>query len=151
MMWTRVGEPLGLVHVVRGEHDRDAVVAQLLEQLPDGAADAGVEAGGGLVDEHQLGAADQRHRQAEPLLLAAGEPAVRRAAAVAEAEPLDQQPDVERVGVQPGDVAQHLDRPDAAPRAAALEHHADAGEQRRAARAPGRGRAPAPSRAAARR
>ena len=29
-----VGEPLGLVHVVRGQHDGHAVGAQLLEQLP---------------------------------------------------------------------------------------------------------------------
>ena len=47
--------------------------------------------GGRLVDEHDLGPADDRHRQAEPLLLAAGEPPVRRAPAVAEPEPLGQQ------------------------------------------------------------
>ena len=87
-----VGEALGLVHVVRGEHDGDAGGAQLLEQLPGGTPGGGVHAGGRLVDEHDLRTADDRHRQAEPLLLAAGEPSVRRPAAVAEAEPVGEQP-----------------------------------------------------------
>ena len=78
-----VGEVLGLVHVVRREHDGHAVGAHLLEQLPRRTPCLRVHAGGGLVDEDQLGAADQRDRQAEPLLLAAGEPAVGRPAAVA--------------------------------------------------------------------
>ena len=34
MTWTLVGEPLGLVHVVRGQHDRDAVAAQLARAAP---------------------------------------------------------------------------------------------------------------------
>ncbi len=36
---------------------------------------------------------------------------------------------VERVGVQPGDVPQHLVGADTGPGAALLEHHADPGEQ----------------------
>ena len=46
-----------------------------------------------------------------------------------EPEPLAEGVDVERVGVQGGDVPQHLHRVHPAPRAALLEHHADAGEQ----------------------
>ena len=124
-----VGEPLRLVHVVRGQHHGHAVVAQLLEQLPDGAAHGRVEPGGRLVDEDDLGPPDQGHRQPEPLLLAAREPAVRRPAALGEAEPLLEQRRVQRVRVQGGDVAQHLRRADPAPGAAVLQHHADPGEQ----------------------
>ncbi len=124
-----VREPLGLLHVVRREHDRHAGAAELLEQLPRRTPGRRVHAGGRLVDEHDLGSADDRHREPEPLLLAAGEPAVRRAAALGEAEPVGECVEVERVGVQARDVAQHLVGADAAPGAAALEHHPDPGEQ----------------------
>ncbi len=107
----------------------DAVAAQVPYEVPGGAAGLRIQAGGGLVQEHQLGAADDGHRQGEPLLLAAGESAVRRPAARAEAEPLDQRVDVQRVGVQLRDVAQHLVRAGAGVDAAGLEHHADPGPQ----------------------
>ena len=85
-----VGELLGLVHEVGGEDDGHPVGAQLADQLPGGAAGLRVEPGGRLVEEDQLGAADDGHGQGQPLLLAAGEPPVGGAAAAAEAEPLDQ-------------------------------------------------------------
>ena len=125
-----VGEALGLLHVVRGQHDGDAGAAELLEQLPRRTTGGRVHAGGRLVDERDLGTPDDRHRESEPLLLAPREPSVRRAPALAEPEPLGQRVEVERVGVQPGDVAQHLVGPHTAPRPAPLEHHADPGEQR---------------------
>ena len=127
-----VCEALGLVHVVRGQHDRHAGGAQLLEELPRRAARGRVHAGRRLVDEDDLGPADDGHRQGEALLLAAGEPAVGRAAALAEPQPVGEGLDVERMGVQPRDVAQHLVGVHPAPRAAVLEHHTDAGEQRTA-------------------
>ena len=60
--------------------------AQLADEVPGGAAGLRVEAGGRLVEEDQLGAADDGHGEREPLLLAAGEPPVGRTAAAAEAE-----------------------------------------------------------------
>ena len=99
------------------------------EQLPGGAPGLRVHARGRLVDEHQLGTSHQGHRQPEALLLAAGEPPVRRAAAVGEPQPVAQHGGVERVRVQRGDVVEHLHGPDAGPGAAGLQHHADAGEQ----------------------
>ena len=78
-----VGELLGLVHEVGGEHDGDAVGAQVADQIPGGVAGLRVEAGGRLVQEDELRAADHGHREREALLLAAGEPAVGRAAAAA--------------------------------------------------------------------
>ena len=124
-----VGELLGLVHVVRGEDDRDAVGAQVADEVPGGAAGLRVEAGGRLVQEDQLGAADHGHREREALLLAAGEPAVGRAAAAAEAEALDERVHVQRVGVQLGHVPEHLVGAGARVDAAGLEHHADPGAQ----------------------
>ena len=53
-----------------------------------------VEPGRRLVDEDQLGSPDDGQGQPEALLLTAGEPAVRRPAAVAEAEPLAEGVDV---------------------------------------------------------
>ena len=89
----------------------------------------GVEPGRRLVDEDQLGPPDHRHRQSEALLLAAGQTAVRRPAARPEPQPLAEGVDVEWMGVQRGDVPEHLHRVHPAPRAALLQHHADAGEQ----------------------
>ena len=68
---------------------------------------------------------DDRQRQRQPLLLPAGQPPVRRTPAGAQVEPLHQGGQIQRVGVQRGDVPEHLQRADAGPGAALLEHHAD--------------------------
>ena len=70
-----VGEALRLVHVVGGEEDGLAEVAQAGDHLPGLAPRRGVEAGRRLVEEEQLGVADQRQADVEPALLAAGEAA----------------------------------------------------------------------------
>ena len=66
-----VGQPLGLVHVMRGEDDGAAGGLELLDELPHLAAGLRIEAGGGLVEEQQVGVADQRAGHREALLLAA--------------------------------------------------------------------------------
>ena len=68
-----VGEVLRLVHVVRGEQDRLAELAQAGDQLPRLAAGGRVEAGGRLVEEDQLGVAGDAEREVQPAALAAGE------------------------------------------------------------------------------
>jgi hypothetical protein len=120
-----VGQPLRLVHVVRGEHHGDAGRAQLPDQIPGDVPRLGVETRGGLVEEHQLRAPDEGHGQAEPALLTTRQPPVRRAPAAAQPQPLDQAVDRQRVRVQRGHVSQHLAGSGAGPRAAVLEHHAD--------------------------
>ena len=75
-----VREPLGLLEVVRGEDDRLAELAQPLDHLPSGAPRRRVEAGGRLVQEHELGVADECEGDVDAALLAARQPA---AAAVA--------------------------------------------------------------------
>ena len=66
-----VAQLLGLVHVVGGQHQGHALGLQLVEPLPEEVAGLRVEAGGGLVQQHQLGSIDQRSGDGEPALHAA--------------------------------------------------------------------------------
>ena len=68
-----IRQPLRLVHVMRGEEDRLARALQVRDHLPGLAARRGVEAGRRLVEEEQLGVADQGDADVEAPLLAAGE------------------------------------------------------------------------------
>ena len=104
---------------------RSARVAQPADQVPGGVPGLGIEAGRRLIEEHQLGAADHRGGERQPLLLAARQPPERGAGAAGEAEPLDQQPGGDRVGVEAGHYPQVLPGPGSGRDAAGLEHHAD--------------------------
>ena len=68
-----VGELVGLLEVVGGEEDRFVLLFELLEEISDGAAGDGVEAGGGLVEEEDVGAADQRAGERDLAFVAAAE------------------------------------------------------------------------------
>ena len=68
-----VAQPLGLFHIVGGQEHRVAARAELADDVPQLAAGLGIEAGRRLIEEQQLGAADQRARDGEPLFLPAGE------------------------------------------------------------------------------
>src|SRR5262249_30450684 len=48
-----VGELVGLLQVLRGQQDGDALCDEVADELPHGLAAARVEAGGGLVEEDQ--------------------------------------------------------------------------------------------------
>jgi hypothetical protein len=48
-----VGEPLGLLDVVRRHQHRHALVAQTVDQRPQLLADLGIEPDGGLVEQHE--------------------------------------------------------------------------------------------------
>ena len=67
-----IAEPFGLVHVMGGQQDGPAAILQVPDHVPELAARLGVQAGGGLVEEEDLGISDQRDGDGEPLLLAAG-------------------------------------------------------------------------------
>ncbi len=124
-----VGQRLGLLHQVGGEQHGDAVAAQRADQFPDQPPGLRVHPGRRFVEEHQFGAADQRARQGQPLLLAAGQALVRGSSGRAEAEHVQQPGRVERVSRAGGDQPQHLVGPDAGVGTAALRHHADARAQ----------------------
>ncbi len=64
---------LGFVHVVGGDEEGDALAGELEEEVPEGAAGDGVDAGGGLVEEDDLGGVDDGAGQGEALLPASGE------------------------------------------------------------------------------
>ena len=66
-----VGVLVGLLEVVRGEEHRAAALGVAADRRPEGAAALDVHAGGGLVEQQQRGVGEQRHREAQPLLLAA--------------------------------------------------------------------------------
>lgn len=67
-----VGEFVGLLQVLGGEEDGDAVGDEGADDLPHGVAGAGVEAGGGLVEEDDAGVADQGHGDVQAPFHAAG-------------------------------------------------------------------------------
>ena len=72
-----VGQALGVVHEVGGQDDAHAAVPQFGDQFKHQLAGLRVQAGARLVQEEDLGIADQGRGQGQPLLLAAGEPADR--------------------------------------------------------------------------
>ena len=69
----RIGEGLGLVHVVGSEHHRAAFGTEPADQGPGFAAGRRVESGGGLVEKDELRIPDQGQAQIEPTLLASRE------------------------------------------------------------------------------
>ena len=80
-----IGEAFGLLHQVGDEDDGDAAVADRLDEVPGVATRLRVEAGGQLVEDRDPRLADERERDREPLLLAAGQVAVGGVALVREA------------------------------------------------------------------
>ena len=65
----------GLVHVVRGDDQRDPLGRQAEEQVPQIAARDRIDAGGRLVEKDQTWTVQEGAHQGEPLLPTAGEPA----------------------------------------------------------------------------
>ena len=126
-----VGELLGFLELVGGQHHRHAVAAQRIDQLPHQDSGLRVHPGGGLVEEDQFGPADQRAGQREPLLLPAGEPSVGGAGRVGQAQCVQQPLRVQRIGGVGGHQVEHLAGAGRGIAAAALQHHADAWPQPR--------------------
>jgi hypothetical protein len=120
-----VAQPLGLLHQVGDQHHGDAPVPDLLDELPGAAARVRVQAGGELVEHGDLGVPDQRQRDGQPLLLAAGELAVPGLQLVAQAQVVQQPPPVHRLAVEGAVQVQRLPDPDALGQLALLELGAD--------------------------
>ena len=120
-----VGEPLRLVHVVGGEEDGLAEVAEARDHLPRLAARRGVEAGGRLVEEEQVRVADQGDGDIEAPQLAAREAARPRVRLLAQADVLDRPLDPERLTVVAGVQLERLAHGELRPHPALLQDDAD--------------------------
>ncbi len=68
-----VAELVGLLHVMRGQDDRDSLVAQAANGLPHGDAALRIEAGAGLVEKEHLGTVGDGAGDLNALRKAAGE------------------------------------------------------------------------------
>ena len=111
MMTTRSASLLGLVEVVGGEQHGHAVGRAVDDHhVADQLAARRVDAGRGLVEERDLGPADQRQRERQPLLLAARHRRHVERPPVGEADPVEQLVGIGGVVVVGGEQAQHLDR-----------------------------------------
>ena len=84
-----VGEPLRLLHVVRREQDALAQGAEVADRVPGLPPRGRVEAGRRLVEEDELGVADEREGEIEPAQLTAGERAHPRVALLGQADEVD--------------------------------------------------------------
>jgi hypothetical protein len=99
-------EAVGLLEVVRGEQDRDPLVAtEALDLLPHLRAYLGVESGRRLVQEQHARPRHERERHVEPTLHPAREGADDPVGGVAEAEALEQLVDA-GVELAPGNAVQ---------------------------------------------
>ena len=83
------GQLVGLVEVLGGEQHVGARRHQVADDVPQLVAAAGVEAGGGLVEQEQLGGADQAGAEVELAAHAAGVGAHQPVGGVGEAQPLE--------------------------------------------------------------
>src|SRR2546423_1125185 len=103
-----IGQALGLVEVVRRENDRLAEAAKRAQGLPGLAARVRVEAGRRLVEEDQLGVADEREAEVEAAALPTRKAANYLVSLLAEADQLDDVVYRTRVRVVAGEQAQAL-------------------------------------------
>ncbi len=69
-----IAEPLCFFHVVGGQQDGAAGPLEIQDEIPELSPRLGIESGGRLVEEQELGVADEGGGHGEALLLAAGEP-----------------------------------------------------------------------------
>src|SRR5258707_12631395 len=127
-----VAQALGFLHEMRGEQQGFAFLRQAAKPLPDQVARLRVEPRGGLVHEQQLRVVDQRARQGQAPLHAAGERVDPRIGAPLEAGELEQRRNALRhlARRQPEIAAedeQVLGHGEVGIEIVELRHHADAG------------------------
>lgn len=54
-----IGEPLGLLEIVRGEDDGNVLVPQPENHVPDTTPAFGIDPGGRFIEEHDIGTTDE--------------------------------------------------------------------------------------------
>ena len=125
----RVGQRLGLVHVVGGQHHRPTLGAQPPHHVPGLAPGRGVEPGGGLVQEDQLGIADQGQAEIQPALLATREGLDPCPGLGLQAHQLDDLPHRPGCRIEAGPLGDRLGHGQVRVDGALLEHDAHLGPQ----------------------
>src|SRR5579872_649407 len=125
-----VSESLCLIQVMRGEQHGLAELLERLDRSPGVTAGGRVNAGGRLVQEDQLGVADERQGQVQAPQLATRQCAGRGLLLPFEPRQGDDLIHRPGVGVQRREVLERLPHPDVAVQPGALEHDADPGPQR---------------------
>jgi hypothetical protein len=85
-----VAEDLRLLHVVRGQEHRAALVTERSHDLPERPSRGRIHARRRLVEEDDLGVVHERERDGQPLSLAPGQVPGLRLALLAEVEEVDQ-------------------------------------------------------------
>lgn len=85
-----VSEAFGLIEVVGGQHDRGAEGPEVLDHLPATSACFGIEAGGRLIEEDQLGVTSEREREVEAAPLSPREATYDRVVVVTEFDDREQ-------------------------------------------------------------
>ena len=121
-----VGELLRLVEVVRRQEDRLPQRPQRADHLPGRAAGGRVEAGRRLVEEEQLGIADQRDAEVEPPPLPARERLHERLALLRQADQLEHVIHAAGARVVAAEHPDRLGHGQVRPHRGRLEHDADA-------------------------
>ena len=119
---------LGLVHVVGADEHGHAVGGEPVDLVPELAPGLGVDSGGGLVEQQQLGLVQDRGGQRQALLPAAGQAAGELALAVGEAQPIDclgYPPAASVHGIEAADEVEVLPDREILVEAEALRHVAD--------------------------
>ena len=138
-----IAQRLGLVEVVRRQHDGAVLGGDRADHVPEVAARLRVEAGRGLVEEHDLGVVHEREGDREALLLAARELPRLRLGLLLEADERQQarRPAFERHAVEAREEVEQLGRREVLEQRVLLQLHADAGSARASgwARRPDRG------------
>ncbi len=119
-----VGDALGFVEFVGGEH----YAAPSLGQIPHDAADeypaVHVHTRGGFIEERDIGTCGERKRKRQTLSLTTAHPAPRGSGAIGEADALEQETRLLTVAVQRTEQPNHIERTRRRVHASVLEHHA---------------------------
>ena len=126
-----VGQVLGLLHVVGGEQDRGAQLAQRGDQVPCPPPGGRIEPRRRLVEEQQLRVADQAEGEIEPPTLATGQGLGPGPCLVGEPHVLDDLIDVAVPRVQPGVEHHQLADTELLVEPGVLEHDPDPSRGRR--------------------
>src|SRR5207245_9665083 len=105
-----IAQELRLLHVVGRQDDGLAARLDRLHQLPEITSRLRIESGGGLIEEQHRRIVDERDREQQPLLLAAGELAGVAPRELLQGAQADELIDFEPVGVEPAEPRERLAR-----------------------------------------